>query len=170
MATAVNKVPSTAPPTFVVIGYGKRQQGDDAIGAAVVSQLQALSIPHLEAYAVTQLTPELSGKLAAADYAIFVDACKLPDRDQVRVKGLEARGSETPGSAVPAFGHGCDPGSLLALTHSVYGRCPQAWWVEVPASDFVAGHPLSASAENGITQALQTIQALIETLTQAQCL
>lgn len=146
---------------FVVIGYGNSQRGDDAIGPTVVSQLKMLSNPNLEAYSVSQLTPDLSSKLAMADVAIFVDACKLANTDAVRIKPLEACGSETGGSAVPASGHSCDPCSLLALTHSVYGHWPKAWWVEVPASDFTVGHPLSGVAEQGIEQALQAITELV---------
>ncbi|MEO1403362.1 MAG: hydrogenase maturation protease [Cyanobacteria bacterium J06635_1] len=158
---------------FVVIGYGNPQRGDDAIGQKVVSQLKTLSNPNLDTYSVRHLTPELSSKLAVADVAIFVDACKLANTDTVRIKSLEACGSETGGSAVPASGHSCDPCSLLALTHSAYGHWPKAWWVEVPASDFTAEHQLSDVAERGITQALQAIsdlinEALIDQATPAQ--
>ena len=147
---------SKTGPTVVVIGYGNPQRGDDAIGQAVVSQVQALNLPEIEACTVTQLTPELASKLAAADCAIFVDACKLASAD-VRVKPITACGSEPSGSVVPASGHSCDPCSLLALASSAYGHCPQAWWVEVPATDFTAGNALSAVAEQGVTQALGDI-------------
>lgn len=165
MTAVVNQNVSAARPIVVVIGYGNPQRGDDAIGQTVVAHLQARSMPKVEAYAVPQLTPELSSKLAAADCVIFVDACKLANPD-VRVKPLTACGSEPAGSVVPALGHSCDPGSLLALTSSVYGRCPQAWWVEVPASDFTVGNALSALAEQGVTQALQEIEGLINAIVE----
>jgi len=164
MANLSHPFLSETGPTVVVIGYGNPQRGDDAIGQEVISHLQALKIPMVEAYAVTQLTPELSNKLAVADGVIFVDACKLGKADTVRVKPLTACGSEPAGSAVPASGHSCDPGSLLALTSSAYGRCPQAWWVEVPASDFTADNALSPLAERGVTQALQEIEGLINAI------
>ncbi|MBE9140288.1 hydrogenase maturation protease [Nodosilinea sp. LEGE 07088] len=167
MADVSNQVFSEPHPTVVVIGYGNPQRGDDAIGQTVVSHLQALNIPAVEAYSATQLTPELSSKLAVADCAIFVDACKLASAD-VRVKPLTACGSEPSGSVVPASGHSCDPCSLLALTSSVYGRCPQSWWVEVPASDFTVGNALSALAERGVAQALQEIEKLITAIAQTQ--
>ena len=144
-----------------MIGYGNPNKGDDAIGQQVVAQLQALNPPNLEAYSVNQLTPELSGKLAKADVAIFVDACKLKNTETVQVKSLDACGIETTGSALPGFGHSCNPCSLLALTQSVYGRFPRAWLVKVPAHDFTIGHSLSDLAEQGLTQALQTITSLM---------
>jgi hydrogenase maturation protease len=145
---------------MIVIGYGNPRRGDDAIGQVVVSQIQALSWPEVEACAVTRLTPELASKLAAADCAIFVDACKLASAD-VKVKPITACGSEPSGSAVPASGHSCDPCSLLALASSAYGHCPQAWWVEVPASDFTVGNALSTVAEQGVIQAVRKIEALL---------
>lgn len=168
MTKVVNKVSSEASPTVVVIGYGNPQRGDDAIGQALVSRLKALNMPTVEAYSVIRLTPELSGKLAAADFAIFVDACKLDDTTPVRIRRLDACGSEPAGSAIPALGHSCDPGSLLALTYSVYGHCPEAWWVEVSANDFTVEHTLSKLAERGIAQALQEIEGLINSMTKTQ--
>ena len=154
---------SKTDPTVVVIGYGNPKRGDDAIGQAVVSQIQALNLREIEACAVTRLTPELASKLAAADCAIFVDACKLASA-LVRVRPITACGSEPSGSVVPASGHSCDPCSLLALASSAYGHCPQAWWVEVPASDFTAGNALSAVAEQGVTQAVREIEELINAI------
>ncbi|MBT9315910.1 hydrogenase maturation protease [Leptothoe spongobia] len=165
MTNSTNMFSSEISPTFVVVGYGNPHKGDDAIGQKVVAQLQALQTPGLEAYSVNQLTPELSSKLARASVAIFVDACKLNNTDRVQVKSLDACGTETTGSAVPGFGHSCSPCSLLALTQSVYGHFPKAWWVEVPAHDFTMGHPLSDLAERGVEQALQTIASLIGSAT-----
>ncbi|MGD1854338.1 MAG: hydrogenase maturation protease [Leptolyngbyaceae cyanobacterium] len=161
MTNNINGFSSAASSAFVVIGYGNPEKGDDAIGHAVVDQLQASKTPTLEAYSTEYLTPELSSKLAQATVAIFVDACKLKNTDTVQVKRLEPCGTETPGSTLPGFGHSCSPCSLLALTQSVYGHCPKAWWVEVPANDFTVGHPLSDLAEQGVAQALQTISSLM---------
>ncbi|MEM7796523.1 MAG: hydrogenase maturation protease [Cyanobacteria bacterium P01_C01_bin.118] len=165
MAHAIDGISSEVSPAFVVIGYGNPNKGDDAIGQTVVAQLEELRTPNFEAYSVNQLTPELSSKLAKATVVIFVDACKLNNTDKVRVKPLDARGTETTGSALPGFGHSCSPCSLLALTQSVYGHCPKAWWIEVPANDFSVGHPLSDLAEKGVAQALQTIASLVSSVT-----
>ncbi|MEM7064430.1 MAG: hydrogenase maturation protease [Cyanobacteria bacterium P01_B01_bin.77] len=161
MTSSTNTFSSETGPTFVVVGYGNPHRGDDAIGQKVVTQLQTLKSPTLKAYAVSSLTPELSSKLSRANVAIFVDACKLHNSNTVQVKSLEPCGTETTGSAVPGFGHSCSPRSLLALTQSVYGHFPKAWWVEVPADNFTMGHPLSDLAERGVEQALRTITSLI---------
>ena len=161
MTNSTNMFSSETSPTFIVVGYGNPHRGDDAIGQKVVTQLQALNFPALEAYSVSYLTPELSSKLARANIAIFVDACKLSNAKTLQIKPLEPYGIEATGAALPGFGHSCSPCSLLALTQSVYGHFPKAWWVEVPASDFSMGQPLSDLAERGVEQALRTIASLI---------
>ena len=162
MTHTTHRFSSDPTLAFVVIGYGNPHRGDDAIGQKVVAKLQALNPPNLEACSVTYLTPELSSKLARANVAIFVDAFKLKHTDTVQVKPLNASGTETTGSVLPAFGHSCNPCSLLALTQSVSGHFPKAWWVEVPAQDFTVGHPLSTLAERGIDQALKVIADLVD--------
>lgn len=161
MTNSTDIFPSETGPTFVVVGYGNPHKGDDAIGQKVVDQLQASNFSTLKAYAVSSLTPELSSKLAHANVVIFVDACKLKNTDTIQVKSLEPSGTETAGSVVPGFGHSCSPSSLLALTQSVYGHFPKAWWVEVPASDFTMNRPLSDLAARGVEQALRAITSLI---------
>lgn len=152
----------------VLIGYGNQQHGDDGIGPELATLVETLNLPGIKAYAVARLTPELSSKLAQADYAIFVDACKMPSTNQIRIKPLDAVGSATTGSSIPFSGHACDPRSLLALTHSVYGHHPQAWWFEVPATEFGDGCPTSETAERGMQSAFQEITALITQVSPKQ--
>jgi Ni,Fe-hydrogenase maturation factor len=153
-----------AQAKFVVIGYGNPSHGDASMSWEVVQRLKALNIANLEVNSVKQLTPELSDKLAIANYAFFVDACYVKGPDHVQITSLEARGSETTGSGVPALGHSCDPSSLLALTCSVYGHCPKAWGIAIPAHDFIEGHQRSDLAEEVIDQAIEAIQTLMKTV------
>lgn len=157
----MNQAINVHNPSLLVIGYGHLTHGDDAIGCQVTNQIQALGLDHVETFTVEQLTPELSATLATADYAIFVDACKM-EAPSVRVSPLNACGMETSGSSVPGQGHSCHPCSLLALTQSVYGRHPQAWWVEISAQDFVSGHPISRQANQSVQSAMEAIQSLIK--------
>ncbi len=148
-------------PSLLVIGYGNPTRGDDAIGSQVTNLLKELELQNVEVCAVEQLMPELSPKLAAVDYAIFVHGCCLMERENVKVSTLEACGWETAGSSVPGWGNSYHPCSLLALTHSFYGHHPQSWLVKVAAQDFVSGHHLSHRANQSIENALEQILALI---------
>ena len=161
MSTHSAPSPPEQVPSFVVIGYGNPIHGDDAIGRQVTTLVQGLGLQNVEVCAVEQLRPELSTKLAAADYAIFVDACQMKSAG-VKVSNLEACGLETAGSSVPGLGHSLPPCSLLALTQSVYGRHPQSWWVEVGAQDFEPGHHLSHRANQSIRNAVEQIEDLIQ--------
>lgn len=151
------------PYSILIIGYGNQLLCDDAIGPRIADEVAIWRIPNVRSLTVQQLTPELAEELAKTESVIFVDAWRSNNVQTVRVTPIEAVGSETTGSTVPASGHTCDPRSLLALTHSVYGHHPQAWWVEVPAVEFAVGEHLSNTAEQGITEALEAIQDLIRT-------
>jgi Ni,Fe-hydrogenase maturation factor len=126
----MNEFPN-ARPTMLVVGYGD-QDVDEMTGPWLGELIDEMNFPDVQVYNTAQLHPELTGKLAQIDYVIFVTTCKLDASENVRVTPLEPVGSETSGSSVPALGHSCDPRSLLALTQSVYGHHPQAWFVEVP--------------------------------------
>jgi Ni,Fe-hydrogenase maturation factor len=118
-------------PTILVIGYGE-QSVDEMTGPWLGNLIEEMNFPDVQVHNVSQLTPELAGKIARVDYVIFVTTCKMRCSENVRVTPLEPVGSETSGSSTPALGHSCDPRSLLALTQSVHGHHPQAWFVEVP--------------------------------------
>ncbi|MCM1982033.1 hydrogenase expression protein HypE [Lyngbya confervoides] len=149
-------------PSFLVLGYGRSHHGDEGIGQAIVAQLHDLALEGVITHCDSILHPELAGRLATADQVIFVHACQMGDAAEVRVRSLDACGSETPGSAVPCSGHSCDPCSLLALTQSVYGHSPRAYWVEVPAKDFSLGDSFSRIAQKASQDALQVIEELIQ--------
>jgi hypothetical protein len=60
------------------------------------------------------------------------------------------------------LGHVSDPRGLLALTEALYGRCPEAWLVAVPARSLGLGEPLSPAAAAGLRQAVDATRALID--------
>jgi hydrogenase maturation protease len=169
----------------LVIGYGNDLRGDDAVGPLAATVVAAWDMPGVQVLAVHQLMPELAETLVAADLAIFVDA-RVPaplSSDPVsrqRGPGQDAppfpRQDRGPGSAgeeivearpiEPAavdsvIGHTGDPRALLALTKALYGRCPVAWSITVPARNFAFGAGLSPAAQRGLTAALQQISDLL---------
>jgi hydrogenase maturation protease len=139
----------------VVIGYGNTLRGDDGAGPEVVEAVAALELTGVQALAVPQLTPELAAVLAEAHLAVFVDACNMPESRSVQV--LPLRAAPRPES----LGHTSDPGALLALTEAVFGACPPAWVVRVPAVSFQLGIGLSPTTYRGCSAALQAIVRLI---------
>jgi Ni,Fe-hydrogenase maturation factor len=148
-------------PSYLVINYGRLTQGRDAVSDQITTQVQAWEFPNVEVCTVEHLTPELSTRLAEADYVIFVDACQVEDTE-VKVTPLEACGLETAGSSVPGWGHSWHPCSLLALTHSLYCRHPQAWWVEIATQDLDTKSSRSPQTKQRVEHAVSQIKALID--------
>jgi Ni,Fe-hydrogenase maturation factor len=166
-----------------VIGYGNDLRGDDAVGPLAAAAVAAWDMPGVPALAIHQLTPELAEPLAEADLAIFVDAhvpAPAPKHGQrspslcVWESGVGDEGAEVvsvhpiePAAVDSAIGHTGDPRALLALTKALYGRCPIAWSITVPAHSFSFGAGLSPVAERGLAAALQQIRNLIANATYA---
>jgi hydrogenase maturation protease len=148
-----NSPPEVGPA--VVIGYGSPLRGDDGVGPRVAETVAGWALPGVQALAVHQLTPELAEALAAARLAVFVDARPDPGGGTVEVSRLE------PSEVASAVGHVSDPHGLLALTRAVYGRCPPAWWVTVPAAEFGPGERLSPGATLGVGEALAVVARLL---------
>lgn len=147
---------SDARPALV-IGYGNTLRTDDAVGPRAAGAVRGWGLPGVTALAVAQLTPELSEPLSAARLAVFVDARLAADDDPsgVKVEPLEPTGGAS------TFGHTGDPRRLLALARDVYGRCPRAWLVTVPAADVGVGEGLSPRAVRGLEDALRRIADLL---------
>lgn len=149
-------------PAVLVVGYGRQHHGDDILGPQIAAEVANWQLPQVKTCVVEQLTSKLAGSLAVADYAIFVDACRMAT-SEIRVSTVVPHGTETSGSSTPGLGHALAPASLLALTQSVYGRSPQTWWVEIPATDFTDGE-LSPSAQAELMKALDAISRLIQSI------
>jgi hydrogenase maturation protease len=147
---------------LLVIGYGNELRGDDAAGPQIARAVAAWGLPEVRALALHQLTPELAEALALADHAIFVDAAHT-DRVEAHVAFCPIASLNRPHLA----GHTGDPRALLALANAVYGQCPRAWSIGVPATSFAYGAGLSDITSAGVTGALRLIRYLIISLHSA---
>lgn len=143
-----------APCPALVIGYGNGLRGDDGAGPQVAAAVAQWNLSGVCALSFPQLTPELADAIAQARLVIFVDAVAGPAR-AVQVRELAPR------DGARSTGHTSDPQALLALTRAVFGRCPRAWLVTIPAMDFEVGQPLSSVAREGIPAALEQVRNLV---------
>jgi len=142
------------PGTLLVIGYGNRLRGDDAVGPLAADAVATWRLPGVEAVAVPQLTPELAAPLAEARCAVFVDAAT--DADEVSCRAVHP-------SATPcAMGHALDPGGLLGLALQAFGRAPAAWLLTIPAGGFEVGAGLTLAAQAGLDEALDRLRRWLE--------
>jgi hydrogenase maturation protease len=140
--------------TALVIGYGNTLRGDDGAGPAVAEAVAALGLPGVRVLAVPQLTPELAELLAEACLALFVDA-SAEKAGEVEVLPVQ------PAQGTASLCHTSDPGVLLALAWALYGACPPASIVRVPAVCFQFGATMSPPASRGIAEGVREVVRLL---------
>jgi hydrogenase maturation protease len=132
----------------LVIGYGNPLRRDDGIGPKLASAIDRLHLPGVRVITAHQLTPELSDRISHAEAAIFLDATSETPRE-VQVRPL------APADSPRATAHTSDPAGLLRMAQVLFGRCPPAWWITVPAFELGFGEGLSAPAQAAMAAALQ---------------
>jgi hydrogenase maturation protease len=146
---------------YLVIGYGNSLRSDDGAGQIVANQIAAWNLPNLRSLAVHQLTPELVEDLANADIVIFIDAVisSRQNSEKIEIKTLESDRNYS------NLGHIENPRSLLYLSKIVYRKLPKAYWIFIPAINFDFGEEISSLTQQGITQAIEAIEQIIDRTT-----
>lgn len=144
--------PEQAPGDLLIIGYGNELRSDDGVGPKVAETVARWRLPGVRTMVYQQLMPELAGPLATASRVVFVDAAI--DCRSVQVREVE------PQPSTQVMAHAVDPGALLQLTKTLYGCCPPALFVSIPAADFSFGGELSEVCRKGMQAALDHICAL----------
>jgi len=138
---------------FLVIGYGNELRGDDGVGPKVAVAVDALRLPGVHTLICQQLSPEHAEPVSQARVVVFVDAAVDAPRE-VQWRKLEPAGS------TQLMAHAADPRTMLALARDVYGRCPEAWWLTIPAENTGFSEELSPAARRGLEAAVEKIKAL----------
>jgi hydrogenase maturation protease len=151
---------TTPPKPLLVLGWGNRSRGDDALApllldalARAMSPAQAARVELLEAH---QLSPELALDLAWRECVLLVDADRAAVAPFV-VKRLAPERDASPAS------HTLSPQSLLAVYATLHGReAPPTLLLGLAAQHFGLGEPLSATAADALPAALRWALAWID--------
>lgn len=138
---------------LLVIGYGNPLRCDDGVGPRVAEAVEALQLPGVHTLICQQLSPEHAEPIARARTVIFVDAA-MDAPTEVQFRKLE------PSETTQLMAHAADPRTMLALARDVFGRCPEAWWLTIPAVKLEFGEELSPVARQGYEVALEQIRTL----------
>ena len=138
---------------ILVIGYGNLLRSDDGVGAKVAEAVGELQLPGVEVLVCQQLSPEHAEAISRASTVVFVDAAVDASKD-VQLRKLE------PNESSQLMAHAADPRTMLALARDVFGHCPKAWWLTIPAAKLDFGHDLSPAAREGFEKAIQEIKKL----------
>ena len=126
---------------LLLIAYGNSLRRDDGAGLALAEQLAALwqqagiAVRHL---ATQQLTPEIALEISAPDvtHVVFVDT-RSSNINTVKLQPL------VPDEPGRRLGHHLTPESLLFYAGRLYNRCPPAWLLTIPGTDFGFGEEFS---------------------------
>jgi hydrogenase maturation protease len=149
------------PHNVLIIGYGNPLRGDDGLGwhisPLIAESMNALCQEStLEVVTSHQLYPEMAEPISQATFVLFLDASIGDVPGTVQCERIVATVSH-PG----AFTHHCTPASLLALSHWLYGTCPDAVLLSVVGDTFDDGEHLSPAVQAAIPTVLNTIKQLI---------
>ena len=153
-------------PKILVIAYGNRDRQDDGAGWHILSQvaaqlsLQAPELPgewtesadgSLRLLYLYQLLPELAEDLIDYGQIIFVDAHNSPELPNLVFEPV------SPAWVHSAFTHHLSIGELLAITQTLYVRCPAAWLLSVRGYAFEFSQELSPQTQALARQAAEML-------------
>lgn len=138
---------------LLVIGYGNTLRSDDGVGPKIAEAVGALRLPGVRTLICQQLSPEHADPVSRAGTVIFVDAAVDTPRE-VQLRELQ------PNDSSQLMAHAADPRTMLALARDVFGNCPRAWWLTIPAANTEFGEELSSETQAAVPDALRRIEVL----------
>ena len=146
-------------PRVLVVGWGNPARGDDGLAWQALEQLAAGPVgEHVAVLLRHQLTPELAERVLQAHRVIFVDASAHDPPGRIRCRRL------SPGVwEAAAFSHHLTPVTLLALTQTLFGRCPEAFSLSVGGADFTFTEALSPQVRSSLPRLLRSIRRRLHT-------
>ena len=132
---------------LLVIGYGNPLRCDDGVGPKVAEAVEELQLARrVRTLVCQQLSPEHAEPISRARTVVFVDAA-VDAPNEVQLRKLE------PDQPSQLMAHAADPRTMLALARDVFGHCPEAWWLTIPAVKLGFGEELSPVAQRGFKRA-----------------
>lgn len=145
-------------PEILVVGWGNPLRGDDGLGCHVARQIRNYFLEDCRVGVVPchQLGPELTEKIAKAEFVIFVDASAegLP--------GTITQADVTPDREFSGdFGVHLTPGLLLAAAKALYNASPEATMFTMTGWCFDFGERMSPAVTNHLDELMNRIRQVI---------
>ena len=145
------------PRRVLVLGYGNPGRGDDGLGPALASRIEALGLPGVTVDADYQLVVEDAAAAAEHDVVVLADAA-VTGPAPFRLQRLEPRrrlGFST---------HSLDPASLVALSRELFGGEEVCYLLAVRGYQFDRfGEGLSPAAQANLDAAVEALVAALRT-------
>jgi len=150
---------SAGADTVLLYGYGNPGRGDDGLGPALASAVEALAIPGVDVDANYQLTVEDAAEIGRYAAVVFVDAA---------VQGPEPFCfSSVDGSGVGHLGwtsHSVTPVQVIALARQLFGHNVRAYILGIRGYQYnELDEVLSSAAKENLAAAVAFVKnALVE--------
>jgi hydrogenase maturation protease len=153
-----------SPLRPLVIAYGNRLRGDDAVGWVVADALR--DDPRMDSadvVAVHQLTPDLAAEVTRASRVVFVDA-QLDPALQPGVVTVDAVRRDLDAGSMT---HHVEAGTILSLAEALYDASPPAIAVSVVIASLGPGADLGTAVGASVSQLVETVVGLCQDPTDA---
>lgn len=140
---------------ILLIGYGNPGRGDDGLGPALATEIEAMGIPGLTVDIDYQLTVDHAALIAAHDVVVFADA----------MIGLAVPYGFAEVDAAPATlgSHQVSPEAALALAGLLFGYSPPGWMLAIAGQEFgEVKEGLSLSARVNLDGAVAFLRGWID--------
>lgn len=146
----------------LIIGYGSKLRGDDALGPCIVESLwdeADLDGKNIQTMSLPQLDIALATILSEADTAIFVDARDDESESLVEVQQIVP----LPGPVVFSHtSHTMGVPLLLRIALDWYGAAPECYAVMPKGFDYSIGESISEQAQLAARCAREKIVELLD--------
>ena len=158
-------------PSLLLVGFGNASRSDDSVALHIIQRLRAqLGLPvdrlddeqgdvlgdGLKMMFLHQLAPELAETVSLFDVVVFIDAhVEGAGWDPVAWWRIE------PVYTSSMITHQLKPSVVLALSDSLYGRCPEAYTLSVLGHDFDFGEELAPDTSALADQAVSRLIDLL---------
>lgn len=141
----------------LVIAYGNRLRGDDAVGWVVADALRDdVRMDSVDVLAVHQLTPELANEVTSASRIVFVDALLDPALEPGVVTIESVKRDVQPASLT----HHVEAGTILQLAEALFHVSPPAVVVSVAIASVEPGADLGTAVGASVSKLVETVVGL----------
>ena len=146
----------------IVIGYGSKLRGDDALGPHIVENLHdTVGMESMDVHIISlpQLDLSLAPRISESDMVIFVDAREDGGEVPVEIQQIEPL---TGPVLFSHTSHAMGVPLLLQIARDWYGAVPICYMVMPKGYDFTISETLSEKAEIAAVQARNKILEILQ--------
>jgi len=140
----------------LVIGYGDKTKSDEGAGCHVAEIIEQQQLENIETLSVSNLTPSLASLIVRAKLVTFISTYYLFENMQpeIVVRRFLANYQITN----MEIDHPDSPSSLLSFTNATYQDQPNAFWIQIPATNFYEGENFSSSTQQAIEDTIDYLK------------